>query len=90
MRELGTTNDPKALVPGDAGTLNDIVQMLGSYGDMLAEAASGLQRIDTSDGWAVPRRTGSARHSTANPANGSRQAVASTRQPRLWTATSPP
>ncbi|HEX3780430.1 MAG TPA: hypothetical protein VHX38_12235 [Pseudonocardiaceae bacterium] len=51
MAELGTTNDPKALVPGDAGTLDGTVQMLTSYGDMLAEAGTGLQRIDTSDGW---------------------------------------
>jgi type VII secretion system ESX-1 substrate len=51
MAELGTTNDPKALVPGDAGTLDGTVQMLTSYGDMLAESGTGLQRIDTSDGW---------------------------------------
>lgn len=51
MSELGTTNDPRALVPGDAGTLNDTAQLLGSYGDMLTEAGTGLQRIDTSDGW---------------------------------------
>ena len=51
MAELGATNDPKALVPGDADTLDGTVQMLNSYGDMLAEAGTGLQRIDTSDGW---------------------------------------
>lgn len=51
MAELGTTNDPKALVPGDPDTLDGTVQMLNSYGDMLAEAGTGLQRIDTSDGW---------------------------------------
>jgi hypothetical protein len=51
MSNLGATNDPKALVPGDAATLEDTVQMLNSYGDMLAEAGTGLQRIDTSDGW---------------------------------------
>ncbi len=51
MAELGATNDPKALVPGDADTLDGTVQMLNSYGDMLAEAGTGLQRIDTADGW---------------------------------------
>jgi hypothetical protein len=51
MSELGATNDPKALVRGDAGALDDTVQMLNSYGDMLAEAGTGLQRVDTSEGW---------------------------------------
>jgi hypothetical protein len=51
MAELGATNDPKALVPGDADTFDGTVQTLNSYGDMLAEAGTGLQRIDTADGW---------------------------------------
>jgi hypothetical protein len=51
MTELGQTNDPEALVPGDTNALRDTVQLLDSYGDMLTEAGTGLQRIDTSDGW---------------------------------------
>jgi hypothetical protein len=51
MAELGETDDPTALVPGDASSLNDTVQLLNSYGDMLQEAGSGLATIDTSDGW---------------------------------------
>ena len=51
MTELGETNDPTALVPGDAGALEDTVQVLNSYGDMLTDAGTGLARIDTSDGW---------------------------------------
>lgn len=51
MAELGETNDPKDLVPGDPGTLDGTVQLLNSYGDLLQEAGAGLARIDTSDGW---------------------------------------
>ncbi|HEX5121360.1 MAG TPA: hypothetical protein VFW65_39755 [Pseudonocardiaceae bacterium] len=39
------------LLPGDPDTLDGTVQMLNSYGDMLTEAGTGLQRIDTADGW---------------------------------------
>ena len=51
MAELGETNDPKALVPGDPDALEGTVQMLNSSGDMLTPAGTGLQRIDTTDGW---------------------------------------
>lgn len=71
MAELGETNDPKALVPGDVGILNDTIEVLNSYGDMLQDAGSGLARIDTSDGW-----SGAA-------ADGFRKAFDG--QPRQWT-----
>jgi hypothetical protein len=54
MAELGQTNDPKALIPGDAGTLNSTALELRNYGDLLALAGQGLQRIDTSGGWSGP------------------------------------
>ncbi|GDY34048.1 putative T7SS-secreted protein [Gandjariella thermophila] len=49
--ELGQTNDPKALIPGDPASVQDIALLLRTYGDALHEAGAGLQRIDTTDGW---------------------------------------
>ena len=49
--ELGQTDDPKALVPGESATVRDMVAALTRYGDELHDAGAGLQRIDTSDGW---------------------------------------
>ncbi|PKW14301.1 putative T7SS-secreted protein [Saccharopolyspora spinosa] len=49
--ELGTTNDPKALVPGDADALHRTSVSMTAYGDMLCEAGEGLKRIDSSEGW---------------------------------------
>jgi hypothetical protein len=54
MAELGQTDDPKQLVPGDAGALTGIAASLRSRGDELALAGKGLQRIDTADGWSGP------------------------------------
>jgi hypothetical protein len=54
MAELGQTDDPKQLVPGDDGALTGIAASLRSRGDELAPAGKGLQRIDTSDGWSGP------------------------------------
>ena len=51
MAELGETDDPRALVPGDAASITATAQQLRTRGDTLHEAGSGLQRIDTSDGW---------------------------------------
>jgi len=51
MAELGETDDPHALVPGDAASITATAQQLRTRGDTLHEAGSGLQRIDTSDGW---------------------------------------
>jgi hypothetical protein len=52
--ELGTTNDPTALVPGDASALGGVVWWLQYYGDTLRDAGDGLSRIDTADGWSGP------------------------------------
>ncbi|GAA0534875.1 WXG100 family type VII secretion target [Saccharopolyspora thermophila] len=49
--ELGTTQDPKALIPGDAGALQTIAQQMTAYGDALHNAGTGLRRIDTTEGW---------------------------------------
>jgi hypothetical protein len=51
MAELGETDDPRALVPGDAGSITSTAQQLRTRGDALHEAGAGLQRIDTTDGW---------------------------------------
>ena len=51
MAELGETDDPRALVPGDAASITGTARLLRARGDALHEAGSGLRRIDTSDGW---------------------------------------
>ena len=51
MAELGETNDPTALVPGNVGAVNDMMWQLRMYGDSLSEAGAGLARIDTTVGW---------------------------------------
>jgi exonuclease VII small subunit len=65
MAELGQTNDPKALIPGEPGTVNNTALELRDYGDLLALAGQGLQRIDTSAGW-----TGSAADAFRNVFHG--------------------
>jgi hypothetical protein len=52
--ELGTTDDPTALVPADASALGGVVWWLRYYGDTLRGAGDGLGRIDTTDGWRGP------------------------------------
>jgi hypothetical protein len=49
--ELGQTNDPIALIPGDLGSISHTQAALHAYGDLLHLAGEGLQRINTSDGW---------------------------------------
>ncbi|WP_051386370.1 putative T7SS-secreted protein [Actinokineospora inagensis] len=58
MTELGQTNDPAVLIPGNPDSLTLSVDLLMSYGDMLGEAGAGLARIDTADGWSGPAADG--------------------------------
>jgi hypothetical protein len=51
MTELGETNDPRELIPGDASSVSATAQALRTRGDALRQAGTGLQRIDTADGW---------------------------------------
>ncbi|HEX5203380.1 MAG TPA: hypothetical protein VFW27_25900 [Actinoplanes sp.] len=51
MAELGETDDPRALVPGDVAAITGTAQLLRARGDALHEAGAGLKRIDTTDGW---------------------------------------
>jgi hypothetical protein len=51
MTDLGQTNDPTALVPGEPAMIYQAEGELRNYGDMMAEAGTGLQRVDTSAGW---------------------------------------
>ncbi|GIF24274.1 hypothetical protein BJ973_007754 [Actinoplanes tereljensis] len=51
MAELGETEDPRALVPGDATSIAGTAQLLRTRGDSLQAAGTGLNRIDTVDGW---------------------------------------
>jgi len=49
--ELGSTSDPRVLVPGDQGALVRSVWSLRELGDSLSSAGRGLSRLDTDDGW---------------------------------------
>ncbi|MGI8311984.1 WXG100 family type VII secretion target [Saccharopolyspora hattusasensis] len=49
--ELGTTTDPRALVPGFPDAVRATAAAMRAYGDNLHEAGSGLRRIETSEGW---------------------------------------
>ncbi|MEV4731932.1 putative T7SS-secreted protein [Saccharopolyspora sp. NPDC049426] len=49
--ELGSTDDPKALIPGDTAAVRATSEAMRRYGDSLAEAGDGLKRIDSSEGW---------------------------------------
>jgi uncharacterized protein YukE len=51
MTELGETDDPRALVPGDVAAIARTAQRLRARGDALHDAGAGLRRIDTADGW---------------------------------------
>ncbi|MER7079146.1 putative T7SS-secreted protein [Saccharopolyspora kobensis] len=51
MAELGTTTDPRALVPGFPDAVRETAAAMRAYGENLLEAGSGLQRIETSEGW---------------------------------------
>lgn len=50
-QELGATADPKALIPGNPGTVAGTAAALKTRGDALHEAGNGLKRIDTTEGW---------------------------------------
>jgi hypothetical protein len=51
MAELGETEDPRALIPGDAVAIGATARSLRARGNELALAGKGLKRIDTADGW---------------------------------------
>jgi hypothetical protein len=51
MAELGQTNDPLALIPGDVAAVTRTFWALQAYGDVLIEAGEGLAKIDTREGW---------------------------------------
>jgi type VII secretion system ESX-1 substrate len=51
VAELGETEDPKALIPGNAVAVGAAARSLRARGNELALAGQGLKRIDTTDGW---------------------------------------
>ncbi|MBA8823777.1 hypothetical protein FHX42_001106 [Saccharopolyspora lacisalsi] len=48
--ELGSTQDPRALVPGDPQVIQHTADRLRHYGEVLVDAGQGLKRIDDG-GW---------------------------------------
>jgi len=51
VTRLGETSDPLALIPGNAGSIAQVAGKMYGYSAVLAEAGTGLKRIDTADGW---------------------------------------
>ena len=70
-KELGETTDPKELVPSNPGAVTTTLTAMRGYGDALHNAGTGLQRIDTTDGWSGKAGDGEtpsgARHSQPRP-----------------------
>lgn len=51
VMQLGQTNDPLELIPGDPGSVALVAGQMYDYSALLTEAGNGLSRIDTADGW---------------------------------------
>jgi hypothetical protein len=51
VNQLGQTNSPTDLVPGDPASITGVAGKLLSYGNLLTEAGNGLEVIDTESGW---------------------------------------
>jgi Putative T7SS secretion signal domain len=49
--ELGHTDDPNALIPGNVESVHNTAWSMTVYGDVLHNAGTGLQRINTTGGW---------------------------------------
>ncbi|MDD7939287.1 hypothetical protein PHK61_12760 [Actinomycetospora lutea] len=58
MTELGVTEDPVALVPGNPVVLRTAGETYRRYGRMLADAAGGLGRLGSPEGWSGPAADG--------------------------------
>src|SRR3954451_15326149 len=54
MAELGETDDPKQLVPGNAANITATAQALRTRAGELEQAGVGLSRSDTTEGWSGP------------------------------------
>jgi hypothetical protein len=54
VAELGQTDNPVALLPGNPPAIVATVASMRAYGDALHLAGAGLARIDTADGWSGP------------------------------------
>lgn len=76
MAELGATEDPAALVPGDPVVLRTAGATYRRYGRMLGDAAAGLGRIGTPAGWSGPAADGFRAAFTVEPRRWQDAAVA--------------
>jgi hypothetical protein len=56
--ELGTTEDPAALVPGEPAVLRSASGTYQRYARMLGDAAAGLGRVGSPEGWSGPAANG--------------------------------
>jgi hypothetical protein len=53
MAELGETDDPKALVPGESKEIRASTVHLTVYGDAMIRIGEGFKKLDTG-GWSGP------------------------------------
>lgn len=51
VMELGQTDNPKELIPGDPGAVAQAAGAMYAYANALSAAGAGLGRIDTNAGW---------------------------------------
>ena len=51
MAELGQTEDPKALIPGDAGAITENVMAIHGRGKSLESTGNALKAVDTGNYW---------------------------------------
>ena len=56
--ELGATDDPAALIPGDPVVLRSAAGTYHRYAGMLGDAAAGLGRVGAPQGWSGPAADG--------------------------------
>ncbi|MFC4128667.1 putative T7SS-secreted protein [Nocardia rhizosphaerae] len=48
-KELGETEDPKELIRGDVGKINEVTEHLGTIGTAIDQTGDALRKIDTAD-----------------------------------------
>src|SRR4051794_36829966 len=67
MAELGETDDPKALVPGEAKEIRASTVHLTVYGDTMIRIGEGFKKLDTG-GWSGPAADAYHERTHAEPA----------------------
>ncbi|WP_410171839.1 putative T7SS-secreted protein [Amycolatopsis heterodermiae] len=67
MAELGETDDPKELVPGEAAEIRASTVHLMVYGDAMVRVGEGFKKLDTGGWWFRPAADAYRRRTHAEP-----------------------